>query len=312
MRARILLLAGGVLAAAALSASDASAAACFGAAARDAARPCKNATRTISPTIANRDRPLESPCAYKIERGLRTCSFGAPARGARAQIALLGDSHAWHWRAALDVVARNRRWHAFSVTGPGCPFSDAVHSLPDGIRAPCEDWYRSAKAWFRFHPEVSTVFVSQLNTEAVPLIVPPGQTLFGLRVAGFAAAWSALPATVKHVVVIRDVPSPAADTLKCVSRVVAARRQQAGPACAMARTTALTDDVGGGAVDALHARRYSYIDMSRYFCDAARCFPVVGGALVYRDVIGHLTVAFSRSLGPYLLRRVQLLTVSWH
>ena len=38
-------------------------------------------------------------------------------------------------------------------------------------------------------------------------------------------------------------------------------------------------------------------------CDDSRCFPVVGGALVIKD-IGHLTRTFSRSLGPFLGRAI--------
>jgi hypothetical protein len=38
-------------------------------------------------------------------------------------------------------------------------------------------------------------------------------------------------------------------------------------------------------------------------CDRENCFPVVGGALVIKD-IGHLTRTFSATLGPYLDRAI--------
>jgi hypothetical protein len=47
--------------------------------------------------------------------------------------------------------------------------------------------------------------------------------------------------------------------------------------------------------------RVRAIDMTDFMCDSRRCFPVVGGVLVHKDV-GHLTRAFSTTLGPYLLR----------
>jgi hypothetical protein len=41
-------------------------------------------------------------------------------------------------------------------------------------------------------------------------------------------------------------------------------------------------------------------------CDEQSCLPVVGGALVIKD-IGHMTRTFSRTLGPYLGRAVDRL-----
>jgi hypothetical protein len=45
------------------------------------------------------------------------------------------------------------------------------------------------------------------------------------------------------------------------------------------------------------------VDLTRYFCSAAKCFPVIGGALVLRDTT-HMTGVFSASLGPFLGRAV--------
>jgi len=41
--------------------------------------------------------------------------------------------------------------------------------------------------------------------------------------------------------------------------------------------------------------------MTRFMCDRRRCFPVVGGALAFKDG-QHLTDVFATTLGPYLLR----------
>jgi hypothetical protein len=45
------------------------------------------------------------------------------------------------------------------------------------------------------------------------------------------------------------------------------------------------------------------IDLTPFMCDDRACFPVVGGALVIKDV-GHLTRTFSATLGPFLGRAV--------
>ena len=53
-------------------------------------------------------------------------------------------------------------------------------------------------------------------------------------------------------------------------------------------------------------RRVLLVDMTRYFCDARRCFPVVGGVLTHKDV-GHMTAAFGATLAPYLGARLSAL-----
>jgi hypothetical protein len=315
MRARLLAVGVAVTAAAtalalalalALSAGTAAAAdvPCFGAAARDPVRPCVNANRAFLPTLANINRETESPCNYMVEKALSICAFGMYPH--RRTIALVGDSHSWHLRGALDYVAHKLVWGGWSVTAPGCSFSDAVRSLPLGLRESCVAWFALVKAWFKRHREVSAVFLSQLNS--TPVTGKSGAAAATLRINAYKRAWTKLlPKTVKHVVVIADSPDPRDDVLDCLATT------PADPAvdCATPRTQALGADVGGLAVKALHSRRYEFVDLTPYFCDATICPPVIGGALVPRDVLGHITPAFSTSLGPFLLRRLQTLMKGW-
>ncbi|HEX8207162.1 MAG TPA: hypothetical protein VF587_13960, partial [Solirubrobacteraceae bacterium] len=52
--------------------------------------------------------------------------------------------------------------------------------------------------------------------------------------------------------------------------------------------------------------RVGLVDMTRYFCDARRCFPVVGGVLTHKDT-GHMTATFGETLAPYLGARLSAL-----
>ncbi len=237
------------------------------------------------------------------ERNPIACTFGARPRKARRNIALVGDSHALQWRVALDIAARRQRWRGFSITAPGCPFSAAVESLPEGLREQCVDWYEQVQAWFRDHPEVKTVFVSQFAPLGV--VVKPGQTQAAVKIAGFKRAWRRLPKTVEQVVVIRDNPLNSDESFECVKRAIAARADDAASACAMRRSSAVKWDMALSAAKALRSRRYGYVDLTHYFCDARICPPVIGGVLVYRDPFGHITNAYSGTLAPYLLRKVR-------
>jgi hypothetical protein len=278
---------------------------CVGAAARDAKRPCFNPTRAVRPSLATADLVTSSPCKLTDEEPEPVCTFGAPAAKATKHIALLGDSHALQWRSALDFVATSQGWQGYSLTAPGCPFSDAVRYLAEGIRAPCEDWYRAVLTWFRSHPEVTTVYTSQFAP--MPLALPPGKTALEVKTAGFRRAWAALPKTVTRVIAIRDTPMTNQATADCLRDAIAAGKQRPGIACKVPRAGTVFEDAAVTTARQLRSKRYAFADLTSYFCSSAYCYPVIGGVLVYRDTFGHITLAYAESLGPYLLRRLRFL-----
>jgi SGNH domain (fused to AT3 domains) len=279
---------------------------CFGAAARDGAHPCENPKLRLAVTPTPREAQIlpNAPCR-PIEPVLNVCGFGVPADKSTDTVGLLGNSHAAHWRAALEVVARALGWQGLSITRSSCPFMRARIDLPEPERAACTSWNRGVVRWFHRHPEVGTVFVSDQPTP--PLVVSRGRSLgvLAAQVSGYIDAWHELPATVKHIVVIRDNPYSRTDTLACIERA-RARREPAGERCAIPRGQALKSDPAVIAARRLHSSRVQIIDLTRFFCDSRLCYPVIGGALVYRDV-DHLTRVFATTLGPYLLREVRRL-----
>ena len=277
---------------------------CVGAAARDPHRPCTNLSQTLSPKRTDHVALAPTTVDCKPEHGLPEplCTFGASKRRARAEIALVGDSHALHWRAAVDVVAKARRWRGHSITTAACPFSAAVAQMLPGFHEVCVPWYRQARQWFRDHPEVSTVFVSQRADP--PLATVPGKTGAELEAAGFRRAWTGLPRTVKRVIVLRDVPDPVDDTFDCVDQALATGVPRLGLACPTPRDVALKADNAVVAARGLKSRRYRVLDLSTLFCTRSNCYPVIGGVQVYADILGHITAAYMRTVAPYLLRRL--------
>ena len=283
---------------------------CFGAAARDAAHPCRDArlAKKVVPTPADaRERP-NAPCTITEKQGtVQVCAFGARAGKATGTIALVGDSHASHWRAALAPIARKNGWRGLSLTHTSCPFSKAERKLEEPIRSRCALWKRQLTAWFHRHPEVSTVFVSQLSGGSG--VVTHGTSAFETEVAGYIAAWRSLPATVEHIVVIRDNPSVGGHTDVCVQQAISKHRN-AGTACALPRSTSLNADAAAVAAKRLHSPRVQVVDLTSFMCSSTKCFPVVGGALVYKDAT-HLTAVFAKTLSPYLGRGIDKLRASW-
>ena len=279
---------------------------CFGAASRDPLRRCVNhKLRTaIVPPPEDAIFSQNSPCTpLSFEGVLGPCEFGIQATSAKATIALVGDSHASHWRAALEVVAQRKRWRGVSITRSGCPLMFATTRLVPARRAECLQWNGQVPRWFAKHPGIDTVFV--VAHFAGDVMIPEGGTELDTKVAGFVAAWKALPATVKQIVVIRDTPIVGFQANECV-RQAQAKRRNAGSICAVKRTQALRNDPAVIAARRLKSPRVKIIDMTRFMCSRKRCFPVIGGALVYKDD-QHLTDVFASTLGPFLGRAIDKL-----
>jgi hypothetical protein len=277
---------------------------CFGAAARDPLISCADPSLrlTVFPTPADALLAPNAPCVPGGRANLLyPCTFGvrrAAARDAPGTLALVGDSHASHWRAAVDVVAARKGLPAVSITRSRCPFIDATVSMPRQDRITCRAWNAEVMAYLRSHREISTLFVSQRSS--AQFVRTRGKDNLETQVVGYTRLWRSLPATIKHVVVIRDTPRGSTASTLCVQRALAAKRA-AGRRCSRPRAQALHTDPAVVAARRLRSPRVHAIDLSSFFCDARRCFPVVGGAFVYKDG-DHISAVFARTLGPYLLR----------
>jgi hypothetical protein len=284
---------------------------CFGAAARDPRHPCSNPRLRFSvfPTPTQAAITPNAPCEPLERRGFVTvCGFGVPAGEAIDTVALVGDSHAMHWRAALAVVAQAKRWQALSIARTACVYSRAVRRAREPRRTQCVQWTQAVVTWFAAHPEVHTVFVAEL-TSTKGVIGVRGPDTFAAEVRGYRDAWRALPASVEHIVVIRDTPRITAGTLPCVARAMRAHAR-AGVVCSVSRRAALRRDPAAVAVDRMRSPRVRAIRLTHFLCGRRACYPVVGGVLVYKDQ-HHLTRVFATTLGPFLARAVDTLMAGW-
>lgn len=267
---------------------------CAGAAARDTEERCANATTTVSPTP---DEALVTPnvaCTRATIAGpAEACAYGSSKPV--ATVALLGDSHAAHWRAGLEVVAKAKRWRVLEFARPHCPFSFAKPAASQAGAEDCVAYNQSVLFWLGSNPSVSTVFVS--NNARLEM-AEKGRAA---RVKGDTEALAWLPASVERLFVLRDTPTNLLGTPDCIRGAI--RREVApGARCAVPRSRALVTDP-----TVLAAQRFPdrarVIDLSPFFCSSTRCFPVVGGVLVHKDQ-DHLTQDFARTLGPYITRAV--------
>ncbi len=271
---------------------------CFGAAARDPEIPCFNRKLSFVAIPTPYDAPLEPAAPCTPIRGVdpSACAFGPPARKSVSSIALIGDSHAAAWRAALAVLADTWRLHGVSITRNNCPYTFAA--TPGKGR--CKGWAGSVRRWLKSHPEVRTVVVGANSGSGV--VAAKGHTLRTTKINGYINAWKAMPQSVREIYVLRDAPHSRNTTAGCVSKAIRLRRNPA-VRCARPREGALQPDEAAIAAERTDSERVHLVDLSDFMCDSKNCFPVVGGALVIKD-IGHLTRTFARTLGPYIGRAI--------
>jgi peptidoglycan/LPS O-acetylase OafA/YrhL len=284
---------------------------CFGAAARDPrGRQCANPALNdaVVPTPLQAAKRPNAPCDVTERTGSVTvCAFARPARP-KGTIAIVGDSHAVHWRPALARVAQARGWRALSITRSGCPLSAAAPELQGRALRRCEQWNREVPQWLARHREVSTVFTAQHSGSRGT--ARGGRSAFAAQADGYRRAWAALPPSVERVVVLRDTPTMPGTTPTCVQQAITGHRS-AAEGCAAPRRLALPPDPAEATARAADDRVRA-VDLSRFFCDERRCPPVVGGALVYKDVESHVTDVYAATLAPFLRREVDALMADWH
>ena len=277
---------------------------CFGAASRDPRTSCHNPRLryTVRPRPSMAQLTPNEPCE-RLERWgpVHPCAFGAAPEDAVTTIALIGDSHASHWRAALRVAADVRRWRGISITNGICPVSAVPRRLPPAQRRQCDEWNETVLRWLRAHPEVTVVVHAQLISRK-DVEASSARTQYAAKVSGYRRVWHAFPPTVRHIVAMRDNPKVLPETPECVMRA-RARRLRPGVTCALPRDWSLRHDPLAAAAHQTRSRRVDLVDLTHFFCGPRVCYPVVGGALVHKDE-HHLTRMFSTSLGPYLLRRL--------
>jgi peptidoglycan/LPS O-acetylase OafA/YrhL len=254
----------------------------------------------VSLTPAPEDRPWFTDPACTITLvpvRVARCQFSnaPPAR----TVALVGDSHAEHWRGALHRIARELNWKIVEVLKGGCPATSARVLRFDGKRMDteaCHAWGQQASQIVAAeHPDY--VFTS--SWAAAMTFDGAGGEPREAGIAGFSDTWTEWAHAGATVFVLRDVPSTGGrDIPECL-----VTHPGDPTACDSPRAVALAPDALTEAAARLHSARIRLIDMSDFFCDHATCYAAVGGAIVYWDH-DHMSAQFSRSLAPYLLDRI--------
>jgi peptidoglycan/LPS O-acetylase OafA/YrhL len=225
-----------------------------------------------------------------------TCLIGStsPTR----TIAIVGDSHATQWFAALDRVGKDRGWAVRTYVRASCPWTPTERVLPD---EPPETWplCRSHNAevlqLLLDDPAIDLVLTSSFS-HAYDWREGEARTGQAALEAGVSTYDRMLHKAGKPLVVIRDVP--AVKDLKNSPDCLAAADSLTD--CDLSRSEALTPDLYASAAQRLGI---PVIDLTDAFCDDTACRAVVGSTIVYRDY-SHLSQEYSDAMAPLLGRAI--------
>ncbi|MFZ2503653.1 MAG: acyltransferase family protein, partial [Nocardioides sp.] len=282
---------------------------CVGPGALDPANKCPSVSgkrpyypSTVAAMRQNTNEAYPGCAAGMPGHELISCELGAPKKAASATVALIGDSHAKQWFPALDLIGRQRGWHVRTFTKSSCPATYALREVPGETARSnpldCAAWVRRVVTALTADREVSAVFTAAYST-AYRFHSPADATYADPSVDGFQAVWRELRAAGLPVYVMEEVPRTNGDYVpSCLEELQQPIRCSVPVEEAMPTGRAISSAAAGMGDPGVHL-----ISLRNQFCDDTRCYPVIGGLVVYRDY-SHLTRQYAEALVPFISRQL--------
>jgi peptidoglycan/LPS O-acetylase OafA/YrhL len=245
--------------------------------------------RSIHPALtaaANDNPPMYADgCELGfLEADPHPCTFGAAGA---PRVVLFGDSHAAEWQPALATVAREQGFQLVAQTKSSCRSILEQQPGTEARDLACASWRTQVLDDLAANPPAAVILANFDGAQSSNAAEAAGAWSSGL-----ADTVAALPKTSK-VIVLADSPDLGKSPTQCLSQHLEDTSR-----CAVPAARAL-HSVGRTAVEAsVASTRASYVDLSRYLCDAM-CSPIIGDTLVYRDD-NHLTATFAAELAAPL------------
>ena len=238
-----------------------------------------------APGFAGVDQPADEQCFMQLnDARAYECEFGSDAADA-PRIALIGDSHAYQLLSTFQRMADENGWHLITFFKGACPWNTTPISSAGAFGAACGEW-REAVGEKLADLDLDAVFTASLAT--TPFSSAGYDSSFDAAVTGYRNAWKQFTDRGIPVVTVVDNPTWETDPNKCL-------RTRDAAECTGARAEVLHEDPVKTA--ATGTEGVSLLDFTDVYCDDTTCFPVVGGANIYRDQ-DHLTVTFVDTLAP--------------
>jgi hypothetical protein len=219
-----------------------------------------------------------------------SCTFG-PKSG-HVRVALIGNSHAGQWGAAMQAIAKARGWQVTTFLSYECAVNTVLQQFTNvAADRACHRWVqRTVNAVTRGHFDL-VVMSDRVSVAAVGKTRP--ESLPAYR-RGYEAVLRRLAAANEQVVEIRDTPHPTISVPQCL-----AENSTDYLHCRGSRAKWLPADPVVKAVKTLHTGRVRLADLTTYICGPTHCPAAIGRVPIYFDD-SHMTATYARTLAPYL------------
>jgi peptidoglycan/LPS O-acetylase OafA/YrhL len=218
------------------------------------------------------------------------CSFGATS--GKVRVALIGNSHAGEWVAALQAIAKARGWQVTTYLSSQCALSSVLQHFPTSAADhACYRWVqRTVDDVTGGHYDL-VVMADRISVTALGEDYPGSLPVYQ---RGYESVLRRLVAAKEPVVGIRDTPAPVTLIPDCLAQHTSDYLR-----CGGSRATWLPPDPMIDAVKTVDNAHVHLADLTKYLCGPTRCPAAIGGVPVYFDG-SHLTATYARTLAPYL------------
>jgi peptidoglycan/LPS O-acetylase OafA/YrhL len=211
------------------------------------------------------------------------------------KIALIGDSHSYHWLPAFAAVAKKEQLELHLIARAGCPASTAARTASgDHVRG-CMSWNQELSSWLSANPDVQTIVISNyagLKFEGAQ----DARVRQDKAIEGYKNSWQPMLDIGAKVVIIKDTPFIGEDAWNCV---VTNPTQLSKCDVPEEKIKENYDN----AVAAAEELGLTVLDFTKYFCANQTCQMAVGGIRVYRDS-NHMSGTFNLLMAPYLKKEL--------
>lgn len=213
------------------------------------------------------------------------CAFGDASSD--FTIWLVGDSHANHWFAAIEAVAKKHGAKLILHTRSGCPILDVALANP---KAKAGD-YDNCTSWTK------KVFEGLRADKPNLLIVGGTIGITGFHLESYGRSIQKLSGLSEATIVLGDSPRAVVEVPSCV-----AENPTDYSRCNLQINTPGEDVQWGDLVATAKSyavgNNVTYQATSDWLCNGNDCPAIIGNVLVYRE-ISHLTVAGAKLMTPY-------------
>lgn len=258
----------------------------------------------MTPAFAKSDKPVLYDDDCWVGRPFtdrKVCTYGK--KDSETRIALIGNSHAGMWHAALDKIAVENGWRLDTYLISEC------YTILSPLAFENADLTRNCTSWNKW--AIDSIVRQNYNT-----VIMSNRTYVQIRGVESRNRDQVAEREYKKIItmflnagkkafIIRDGPEGGSNVPDCV----ATNQEDGMDICSNLRIKVLKDDPLYNAAAEYKSAQVGSMDLSNRMCDDERCYTVIGGLIAYFDY-GHLSDTFVKTLykdiAPSLVSHIRL------